>query len=160
MLQSENQVRGFGRLTSIAAVIGLVVYLVSFNRDATTDVEQAPTPADGTADAAPAVAPQHSMSSSPDVVTATLAGPLHIELNSQGPCWLVATVDGERVLARLLQPGERQTLAISQEALLRVGDPGVLTISINGQSGRILGPPGQPVNVKITKENFKNFLSS
>jgi hypothetical protein len=93
-------------------------------------------------------------------VTATFTGPLQIELHPQGPCWLVATVDGERVLARLLQPGERETLAISEEAVLRIGDPGALLITINGHSGRTLGRPGQPVNVTITKDNFKEFLSS
>ena len=162
-LLAENQMRRFGRLTTLAAVVGLIVYLVSFSREA-NDLDEASPPAAAGVDAAPAVGPPAALSKAtaapPDAVTATFTGPLEIELTPQGPCWLVATVDGERVLARLLQPGERQTLAISQEAILRVGDPGVLTISINGQSGRTLGPPGQPVNVTITKENFKNFLSS
>jgi hypothetical protein len=157
-LLAANQVRRFGRLTTFAAALGLIVYLVSFNREAGTRDDDTPLT---DVDALPAASPSRiSDSGPPDAVTATFTGPLQIELNPQGPCWVVATVDGERVLARLLQPGERQTLAISDEAVLRIGDPGVLTISINGRSGRTLGPPGQPVNVTITKENFKDFLSS
>ena len=162
-LLAVNQVRRFSRLTTVAAVIGLIVYLVSFNRQADDDAEPASTLAP-VSDAAPASAartdPAAIAPGRPNDVVTALNGPLQIELTPQGPCWVVATVDGERVVARLLQPGERQTLEMSEEALLRVGDPGALAISINGRSGRSLGPPGQPVNVKITKDNFKDFLSS
>ncbi len=88
------------------------------------------------------------------------AEPLGIELQSQGPCWLVLTVDGERVLMRLLQGGERLTFTVTREALLRVGDPSAMSLTINGRSVRALGPPGQPVNVTISRENFKELLSS
>ena len=159
-LLAENQVRRFGRLTTLAAAIGLIFYLVSFNRQA--DRKEQTAAAAPAADATHAAAPPEAAAPrlAVDAVQTTASGPLEIELTLQGPCWLVATVDGERVVARLLQPGERQTLAITDEALLRVGDPGAVSISINGRSGRALGRPGQPVNVKITKDNFKDFLSS
>ena len=166
-LLAVNQVRRFGRVTTVGAIVGLIVYLVSFNREVerrapdTTSSLQSVDAARAIAsspDAPPVGASTITMTAASDAVR--VSGPLQIELTPQGPCWLVATVDGERVVARLLQPGERQTLAISEEVVLRVGDPGVLTISINGHSGRTLGRPGQPVNVKITKENFKEFLSS
>ena len=64
------------------------------------------------------------------------------------------------MIAKLLQAGDRYTLAVNQEALLRVGEPGALSISINGQTGRPLGARGQPVSVRITKDNFREFLIS
>ena len=158
-----NQSRRFGRVATVAAVICLIVYLVSFGRQRDRQVAPALTPLPTAVDAATVSAPATASTTTaggPEAVTATPTGPLQIELNPQGPCWLAATVDGERVLARLLQPGERQTLAVSEEAVLRIGDPSVLTISINGLSGRTLGRPGQPVSVTITKENFRDFLSS
>ena len=63
------------------------------------------------------------------------------------------------VVAKLLQAGERHTLEASEELVLRVGDPGALSFSINGQAGRPLGRAGEPVNVRITKDNFRDFLS-
>ena len=152
------QGRRFSRMTTLAAVAGLVFYIASVNRRAT--YQPAP-PADSAARppnvaaAAPALPTPASES-----VSMTINGPLTVELVPQGPCWLVATVDGARVVERLMQLGDRQTLAIADEAVLRVGDPGALSISINGQTGRVLGKPGRPVNVKITRENFKEFLSS
>ena len=70
------------------------------------------------------------------------------------------TVDGERVLMRLLQGGERLSFTVTREALLRVGDPSAVSLTINGRSVRALGPPGRPVNVTISRENFKELLSS
>jgi hypothetical protein len=89
----------------------------------------------------------------------TPSGPLRLELQPQGPCWLTANVDGTPVVAKLLQAGERHTLEASEELVLRVGDPAALSFSINGQAGRPLGRAGQPVNVRITKDNFREFLS-
>jgi cytoskeleton protein RodZ len=154
-----NPMRRFSRLTTLAAGIGLVVYVVSFTRggngqDAidTTAPSAAITDATRTGSTKPA-------NGQPDAVIAA-DGAFHLVLVSDGPCWLVATVDGQRVIAKLLQAGERQTLSVTQEALLRVGEPGALSISINGQTVRPLGARGQPVNVRITKENFREFLPS
>jgi cytoskeleton protein RodZ len=151
--------RSFSRMTTLAAVAGLVFYIVSVNRRATEQQVPVPSAVDTAAlnASAAGLTPPAAHSES---VSMTISGALTVELVPQGPCWLVATVDGARVVFGLLQPGDRQTLAITHEAVLRVGDPGALSISINGQTGRVLGKPGQPVNVKITKNNFKEFLSS
>jgi cytoskeleton protein RodZ len=159
-LLEVNHVRRFSRLTTLAAAVGLAVYIVSFSRH--TAERRAPGDAtdNDAARSTPVADANRALTTTSEAISMTINGPLTVELVPQGPCWLVATVDGARVIARLLQPGERQTLAIMDEALLRVGDPGALSISINGQTGRVLGRPGQPVNVKITKDNFKEFLSS
>jgi len=44
--------------------------------------------------------------------------------------------------------------------VLRVGDPGACAFSINGRAGRLLTTAGTPVTVRITKDNFKEFVSS
>jgi cytoskeleton protein RodZ len=153
------------RLTTVGAAIGLLTYVVILNRQVGrqsglgNDDNSLLSPTRAVADAAPTNAPAQSL-----VVAAASPmsnpEPLGIELQSQGPCWLVLTVDGERVLMRLLQGGERLTFTVTREALLRVGDPSAMSLTINGQSVRTLGPPGQPVNVTISRENFKELLSS
>jgi hypothetical protein len=35
-----------------------------------------------------------------------------------------------------------------------------LVFSINGRPGRLLGIPGEPINVTITRQNFRQFLGT
>jgi cytoskeleton protein RodZ len=162
---ATNQVRRFGWLTLAGAAIGLVVYVASFGRQPERAAMPLPPPTQpSTSDVAPAVDGSASTgpASNPRAGDAVLAAnaPLTVELIPRGECWVAATVDGEQVVSRLLQAGERHTLAINDEAHVRIGDPGALNISINGQSGRPLGLPGQPVTIRITRDNFRQFLSS
>ena len=158
---AEKQMRRASRATFALAVIGLVVYIASFYR-VDTSPTSAPDAAVETdlADAARANGAAASPDNPSDAAPATLGASFRLELVPQAPCWVSARVDGERVVARLMQPGERHTLEISDEAVIRVGEPGALSFSINGQTGRPFGPPGQPITVRITRDNFRDFLSS
>jgi len=90
---------------------------------------------------------------------ATGGDALHVDIRPQGPCWLSTTSDGTRVIYRLMQRGERQVIDVHDEVVLRVGDPAVFTFSINGMSGRPVGHAGEAVTVRITKQNYREFLS-
>src|SRR5262249_50785528 len=70
---------------------------------------------------------------------------LHFDIHPQGLCWLSATVDGSRIVYRLMQPGDQLTLDVHDEAVLRIGNPAAFGFSINGRQGRSLGAAGQPV---------------
>lgn len=83
---------------------------------------------------------------------------LQLDIQAQGLCWLSAAVEGTRVVHRLLQPGEHQTIEVHDEAVLRVGDPAAFAFSINGVPGRSLGRAGEAVTVHITRENYRDFL--
>jgi cytoskeleton protein RodZ len=83
---------------------------------------------------------------------------LRFELKAGGPCWISATIDGQRVESKLLQAGEAHAIDVRDELTLRIGDPGALAYSIDGVTGRALGDPGRPVTVKITRENYREFL--
>jgi cytoskeletal protein RodZ len=167
-LIKTQQAGRFGRVMLAIAVIGLVAYIGSFSwdgweawrskLDATAAPDPRPTDA---APATPAAAP--ASDATPAALSASAApadGPLQFEMKPQGPCWLSAAADGTRVLAELLQAGDHRKIEVRDELVLRVGDPAACLFSINGQAGRPLGPPGSPVNVRITKDNFREFLSS
>jgi transcriptional regulator with XRE-family HTH domain len=161
-LLAENQMRLASRVTFALAVIGLVVYIASFYR---TDPSATPPPDEAVATDAGDAARASGVGAAPDNATdaapaASGAAAFRLELVPQGPCWVSARVDGGRVVARLMKAGERQTLEISDEVVIRVGEPGALSFSINGQSGRPFGPPGRPITVRITKDNFRDFLIS
>lgn len=162
---AANQLRRFSRLALAGAALGLIVYFTSSSRSArpadtiTGLGGDAISASNGVAAAADAVVPTLAAADT-DAPAITPGEPLQVELVPQGPCWLSANVDGERVVYRLLQAGERQTLAVSEEAVLRVGDPGAVTLSINGQALRSLGPAGAPIDLRITRDNYRNLLSS
>jgi cytoskeletal protein RodZ len=84
---------------------------------------------------------------------------LYVDIRPQGVCWLSATSDGTRVMHRLMQPGEQQTIDVRDEVVLRVGDAAAFAFAINGMSGRLLGRAGEAVTVHITRQNYREFLS-
>lgn len=84
---------------------------------------------------------------------------LRIEGRSHGPSWLTATADGQRVIYRLLDEGERTQIDATQEIVLRIGDPSNFDLTINGLSARPLGGAGEAVTVSITPQNVRQFLA-
>jgi hypothetical protein len=70
-------------------------------------------------------------------------------MRAQGLCWISAVVDGQRTMARLLQPGETQSLNAERDIVLRIGDPAALSYSINGRAGQALGVANVPVTVRV-----------
>ena len=79
---------------------------------------------------------------------------LRLEIQATGVCWVSAVADGERVVYRLMQPGERTLVEARRVITLRVGDAGAVAYSINEATGRPLGRNGEPVTVRITDENL------
>jgi len=90
----------------------------------------------------------------PAAVTERGDPPLRLEIRFTGLCWVSAAADGERVLHRLMHPGERTLVEARSAITLRVGDAGAVVHSINGTAGRPLGQPGEVVTVRITSDNL------
>jgi hypothetical protein len=87
-------------------------------------------------------------------VTETGARSLRLEIRLNRLCWVSAVADGERVVYRLMQPGERTLVEARSAITLRVGDAGSVAYSINGATGRPLGRNGEAVTVRITIDNL------
>jgi cytoskeletal protein RodZ len=85
---------------------------------------------------------------------------LTLEVRPKGPCWVQVTAQGQRVLGRLMNPGEHESITLKDDVTLRIGDPGAFGFTIDGVEGRSLGPAGQPVTVRIDKANYKTFLAT
>ena len=64
---------------------------------------------------------------------------------------------GELTEEGLFKKGE--TIDAEGEAFqIRIGNPGVIAITINGQEGRFPWNPAQPYTLELNMENFKEFL--
>ena len=84
---------------------------------------------------------------------------LYLDIQPTDACWVSVVADGQLIIARLLQNGERATAVARAELELRVGDPSVFAYTLNGVPGRPLGEAGKPVTVKITEGNYRTFLT-
>jgi hypothetical protein len=72
-------------------------------------------------------------------------------------CWVAAESDGERVLYRLLEPGEHVVLEGERRIALRLGNAGSVTVSINDGPSRSPGVNGQVVELELTPDNVEAF---
>jgi cytoskeleton protein RodZ len=99
----------------------------------------------GTAGAGVAPADEPPAASAPADLTVTL--------EAAHPAWVSATADGERVIFRTLQPGEREVLRATREIVLRVGDAGPLRWSRGTGAAEVMGPRGAVRTIRLTPDN-------
>lgn len=145
-----------GKAVAIALVsLGFVAYMSLGSPPEAVDepVDDAVTPAE-------APAPAVQLASDPAQPVATAGEIVEVEIRPTGPCWVEVTADGSRRVYRLMQAGDRETFAVHDTLVLRVGNPGTFTFSVNGRPARLPGRPGQPVTIRLGPENFTEFLSA
>ena len=108
----------------------------------------------GIAEVAPAPAPAPAPSQPP---VDPDAEPLEVEIRPSAVIWVTATADGERVLFRLLKPGEQVSVKARGDLSFRVGDAGAFQYSVNGAAGKPVGTSGEVTEFRITRENYRTF---
>ena len=113
-------------------------------------------PVGSAAAAAPSAA---APTSEPPAVTAPVDR-LTVVLSVKRPCWVSASVDGERQIERLLQPGERQTIEVRREMVITAGDASAITLTLNGADARPLGKTGDVVTARFNLTNYKDYLQA
>jgi len=141
---------------AILLTVGILTLLLAKNY---TGAKPAATPGPavvGTAGVVAAPAPPPAPAS---VTTPAPPSALHLTIAPTGDCWVQATVGADAVLAKLLAAGDRKDVDAPSEVTLRVGDPAAFAFSINGAPARVPGTPGRPVTVRITRENYRQFLT-
>jgi hypothetical protein len=84
--------------------------------------------------------------------------PLVLELHPTGPCWISLTVDGQLVMSRLMQAGEKEVRRFRDTAVIDVGDAGAFAFSIDGRPGRPLGQSGQVRTARISRATLAEYL--
>jgi hypothetical protein len=98
----------------------------------------------------PALAKPAPQGSNPAVVGAT-----RIELEATEPSWISIRSSDGTTLARLIEPGNSQSVDILEPAVLRAGNAGGLTIRTNGKSVGPLGPHGSIREVEFKNGGFR-----
>lgn len=88
------------------------------------------------------------------------ANSFRIELSAVEKCWLSVMTDGKEVFAGMLQPNETKSLQGQEEARIRTGNAGGVTVNFNGRSLGPLGRRGEVRTVIFNKNGYEVLESS
>jgi cytoskeletal protein RodZ len=157
----------FLRLILVSVPIaGIVVYLTATGRLTPRSgpaAPGAPSPAGTSASETPVAADPTPTPSAPPAAqprTPPASDRLTVALTATRACWVSATADGQLRLERLLEAGERQTLEVRHELVVKAGDASAIAMTINGAAAKPLGKEGEVVTARINLTNFKSFLTA
>ena len=141
-------------------IAGGLVYFATAGRPAEPQAVAALPPE--ARETAPAAVPSESPPSAPPAAAtpppAAAENLLVVRLAVRRPCYVSATVDGEKRIDRLLQPGEEQTIEVRREMVVTAGDASALTLTLNGAEARPLGRSGDVVTVRLNPANYRDYL--
>jgi cytoskeletal protein RodZ len=149
---------------SVPLAAGLL-YFATLGRRAETEPASppavaAPAPETRAAAEPPPVAEPEQPAPRAATVTPPAGAQLTVALTAKRPCWVSATVDGQKTIERLLQAGEQQTVTVRREMVLTAGDASAIALQFNGADVRTLGKSGEVVTARFNLANFKDYLQA
>jgi cytoskeleton protein RodZ len=144
-------------------ILAVVLYFALRGRGGSLRATPSETPASSTVPAVvetPAPAPAQPPVPAADAAPAppVPAGQIRLDLHPTAECWVSLTVDGKKLFARVMQPGERQVHDVAREAVVEVGDAGVFAYSINGREAKPLGNRGQVKTLRLTPATVEQYI--
>ena len=104
-----------------------------------------------TAASAPAAAP----AASETPAAAGEPGAVKVEVKAAEPVWILARSDGKYLFSGTLKANETRTVEAANTVLLRLGNAGGVTITLNGKPIGEVGPKGQVRTVQLTSGGFQ-----
>jgi cytoskeleton protein RodZ len=91
-------------------------------------------------------------------IAPTVDEPIAVSILAREECWLSLSIDGQKVIGRNLQPGERVQYRAKRAADVSLGNAGAIDLMINGKPAKPLGARGQVVTKTITAETIKSLI--
>src|SRR5262245_37052851 len=88
----------------------------------------------------------------------TVAARVEVEVTALRACVLTAGVDGQPLVDARLEAGGRQSFNAQSELTLTVSDPSAIELTINGRRSRSLGADGVTTTIRLTPDNYQNFV--
>jgi cytoskeleton protein RodZ len=121
--------------------------------------EQAPASSDRPEGAASGGEPAAAQASGAEPALPPQApGTIRLRLQIAQRCWVSVTSDGNRVLVKLLEPGDEQTFDAAESLYLILGNAGGVRATINGKAAKAFGKDGEVVKVSINTQNVNDLL--
>jgi cytoskeletal protein RodZ len=88
-------------------------------------------------------------------VAAGAGGPVKVAVTAAEPVWVLARADGKYSFSGTLEANETRTVEAESTVLLRLGNAGGVTITLNGKPIGEVGPKGQVRTVQLTSGGFQ-----
>jgi cytoskeleton protein RodZ len=82
-------------------------------------------------------------------------GAIKVEVTAVEPVWVMARSDGKFLFSGTLKANETRTVEAANTVLLRLGNAGGVTITLNGKPIGEIGPKGQVRTVQLTSGGFQ-----
>lgn len=89
---------------------------------------------------------------------AVTSRPISLMISVTAPCQLQVIADGREVVKRQLRAGEQLQVELARDVVLFGDDAGAIHFSINGRAGRQLGKAGAPLDVRIERNDYEDWL--
>jgi cytoskeleton protein RodZ len=117
--------------------------------------------ADAATPVAPPISPPEPTSSSATAppVSAPADGRIRVQLQVIDKCWVSVNRDGNRVLAKELEPGDNPSFAADQRFFIILGNAGGVRMTLNGKPAKSLGDSGEVVRLLINEQNLQDFMA-
>jgi hypothetical protein len=81
--------------------------------------------------------------------------PVRVELTADEPVWVLVRSDGKYFFSGTLGAKESRAFEATSTVLLRLGNAGGVTITLNGKPVGPVGPKGQVRTVQFTSGGFE-----
>jgi cytoskeleton protein RodZ len=81
--------------------------------------------------------------------------PVRVELVTSEPVWLSARSDGKVLFSGTVDANQTRTLDANTSVVLKIGNAGGVTITLNGKPIGTIGPKGQVRTVQLTSGGFE-----
>lgn len=144
-------------LAMLGAVVPLLAGVVYFGSATTHRIE--PLPDAAAADFSRTSHSEAMPAGGFDEDAALDALPVTMLITVSSRCDLRLIIDGELFTARNLEAGESIQVSFGDELILTGSNAGAVQYSINGRAGRMLGAAGEPLSVRIGRDDYQFFLA-
>lgn len=102
---------------------------------------------------APAGIPPAATNTVPN--SASAADPLELKVQTNKPVMLTIVADGKIVLNQMVETGDARQFEARDALEVTSSDSGGVVLELNGQPIPLFGQPGQPGNIKLTRNDLK-----
>jgi cytoskeleton protein RodZ len=82
-------------------------------------------------------------------------GPVRVTITAAEAVWVLARADGKYAFSATMDPNTTRTVEATREVMLRLGNAGGVTISLNGKPIGPAGPKGQVRTLQFTSGGFQ-----
>lgn len=104
-------------------------------------------------ESSPQASPLSDPVPSPSLSPSPVTEPLSVNLNLTGDSWLRVTVDGTVQYEGILPQGTQRTWAGTESVVIRSGNAGAVSVSVNQGSPQVMGDLGQAETLTFTADN-------